>query len=64
MSIKNRKSFIRRIIFRIINIILVAGLGIVTVTGLELGFIAIVYIIIFSLEGLGIFSSKVVLQQG
>lgn len=43
---------------------LVAGLGSISFTGMELGFIALAYIIIFSLEGLGIFSSKVVLQQG
>jgi len=39
------------------------GLGSVTITLAQLGLIAVAYIIVFSLEGLGIFSSKLVTQQ-
>lgn len=42
---------------------LAAGLGAVTITLAQLGLIAAAYIIVFSLEGLGLFSSKLVLQQ-
>jgi len=42
---------------------LVAGLGSVTITLAQLGLIAVAYIVVFSLEGLGIFSSKLVTQQ-
>ena len=42
---------------------LAAGLGAVTITSTQLGLIAAAYIIVFSLEGLGIFSSKMVTQQ-
>lgn len=42
---------------------LAAGLGSVTITLAQLGLIAAAYVIVFSLEGLGIFSSKLVTQQ-
>ena len=42
---------------------LAAGVGAVTITSTQLGLIAAAYIIVFSLEGLGIFSSKMVTQQ-
>jgi len=42
---------------------LTAGLGSVAITPIQLGLIAAAYIIVFSLEGLGIFSSRLVTQQ-
>jgi len=42
---------------------LAEGVGLVTITSTQLVLIAIAYILVFSLEGLGIYSSKLVTQQ-
>jgi len=42
---------------------LAAGVGSVVITPVQLGLIAAAYIIVFALEGLGVFSSKLVVQQ-
>ncbi len=42
---------------------LVAGIGSVAITAPQVGLIVLAYIIVFSLEGLGVFSSKIVTEQ-